>query len=202
MQVETQILDLAIPKTQGPVKRRRGFGSGQSNSPKAPQSRETAKAADKPAGNFAGERPQSPSNQTYMWSGAEEVQAEDEDEDEDEDSVLSIDALASIRAEPRRPSGARWRSRAVNEVPAAAPARLRASTLPPSTSRRGNHDYAVAEMLRKSTVLVRGKPGSATPTGQGSDLYTNPGASLARRGASRPRGFPGWAAGEMRRRLC
>ncbi len=115
------------------------------------------------------------------WEFEEPSDTEDSDLSMDSD----IDALASIRGEPHKPSGARWRSRAVNDdepdTGAAATLASRRAPVPSSTSRRANHDYAVAELLRKSTVLVRGKAGAAAaaPISSTHELYTNPGARPA-----------------------
>lgn len=185
MLADTQILDPQLP---GPVKRRhRGFGSADSQAPTEPKSISTTTALTKPDNKGSRKATQKQAADMYRWDGLDAVPApsvdEDEDDGEEESTVSSeSDALASVRSEPRKPSGARWRSRAADETAPVAPVKVRraaAAAAPlPSTSRRGNHDFAVAELLRKTTSLVRGKPGAATMisrVSQSSDLYTNPG---------------------------
>jgi hypothetical protein len=180
MLTETDAVE-ATPKTQVPKKKRqRGFGSNlvtEINVPNPVQIEVAMPKSRKPA-----PADRVPQEAPELGTWAFDSQQEPSDA-EDSDSTMDpgIDALATIRREPHKPRGARWRSRAANDdtSAAAAPASRRASVLS-STSRRANHDYAVAELLRTSTVLVRGKA-AAAPISTSHELYTNPGVCAARR---------------------
>jgi hypothetical protein len=175
MQADTQILDSSVP---APVKKRnRGFGSSTVQVPSEPRHAAAHSQSAAPIDKAGGTSHQEADR--YSWDAADAEPDSENEASEEEDSADSFpDALASIRSEPRKPSGARWRSRAAEEP---TPVLARRSTVAaplPSTSRRGNHDYAVAELVRKSTALVSGKPGAAAVAGRistSTDLYTNPG---------------------------
>ncbi len=185
MLTETDAVE-ASPKTQVlKKKRQRGFGSKPSSEINIPAPVQNDVAV--PESRKREPTHRMPLAVPELGSWAFDSQQEPSDaEDSDTSMDPANDALATIRREPHKPSGARWRSRAVNDDASAA--QPRRASVPSSTSRRANHDYAVAELLRKSTVLVRGKAGStttATPISTSHELYTNPGARAPRRRPTR-----------------